>query len=96
MDLIAQARKYEQNGQIDFPNDFMHHLSVGIALLGMDKKYSSVKTELVQASDCLGDFSLSLLSNIGKVRCWHFRRKRHRQFAVEIAQLVGKLKQAAS
>ena len=96
--LIRQALAHKLKERANFPlDDFLHHLNSAMALMEVGKSYQ--KSEAIEAAEYLRGvfkFMREEIKKKGKIRCWQFRRRSYMKFAWEIAQLAGRLKQAAN
>ena len=97
--LMLEARKYEDElNKFTRQSNFLHDLQLGIALAGMTAKMPCLKPDFIEAAGRLRVvFNLMRqdIKRAGAIRCWQFKRRRYRRFALKIAQLSGRLKQAA-
>jgi len=97
--LMEWARRSENKWKtLDGANSFLHHLQMGIVYIRMIEKTPLVKSDAVKTAEYLYEFFLLIRNDIkkaGEIRCWQFQRRRYSQFALDIALLAGRLKQAA-
>lgn len=97
--LARQARKFEKELEGIFEwSDFLYNLLLGVALARITAKTPCLKPEFIRAAERLRlDFEIIKqdVRRAGPIRCWQFRRRRYRRFALKIARLSGRLKEAA-
>jgi len=98
-DLIWQANRHEEEWSKLLKRDiFLHNLQLGVAFAEIILTIPYLRPDVIKAARYLHSAFKAIRAQIkksGEIKWWQCRRKRYCKFALKIAQLAGRLKQAA-